>query len=129
MELSPLVSGKATILNVFFIEIILGTLLQLRARLIQDQSSRNTIALEELVLSPSRSDPAAPGHVVLVSGGCSQSQFREIVPSDPWSEGEAEVRVNFEAVMLDVSRGYKSNMWIHVTVRSCKDQKHCQVNQ
>ena len=51
-----------------------------------------------------------------------------ILPSD-WSEAGSEVRVNFEAVMLDSVRERESRMWIHVTTRACRREQECQVSQ
>ena len=38
------------------------------------------------------------------------------------------VRVNFEAVMLDVTRERESRMWIHVTTRACRSREACTVS-
>ena len=40
--------------------------------------------LLSLSLSPSRTDPAAPGAVTLVERGCRLDQFAGIVPNQPW---------------------------------------------
>ena len=45
-----------------------------------------------------------------------------------WSEPGAEVRVNFEAVMLDSVRERESRMWIHVRVRACRGEQACTVS-
>ena len=107
--------------------VTIGTLLQLRVAVTSDNDQWRHVSLQKLILSPSRTDPEAPGHVVLVSGGCRVAQYGEIVPRDPWTEvGEREVRINFEAVMLDVTRSQESRMWIHVNTRACKYKRQCQ---
>ena len=108
--------------------VTIGTLLQLRVRLLQDTDQWRHVWLVELILSPSRSDHLAPGHVKLVSGGCRVTQFSGIVPRSPWSDQEAEVRVNFEAVMLDVDRRPETLMWVHVVTRVCRSESQCQVS-
>ena len=107
--------------------VTIGTLLQLRVAVTSDNDQWRHVSLQKLILSPSRTDPEAPGHVVLVSGGCRVAQYGEIVPRDPWTEvGDREVRINFEAVMLDVTRSQESRMWIHVNTRACKYKRQCQ---
>ena len=59
--------------------------------------------------------------------GRRSEEFRQLVPRQPWSEAGAEVRVNFEAVMLDVTRERESRLWIHVTTRACRGQQACTV--
>ena len=66
--------------------------------------------------------PASPGQVFLSS----HWSIMLILSSD-WSEAGAEVRVNFEAVMLDSVRERESRMWIHVTTRACRAEQECQV--
>lgn len=61
---------------------------------------------------PSPSEPRAPGHVVLVAGGCRVPEFSHLVPRPPRAVPrpqleagtEAELRLQLEAVMLDVAR-------------------------
>ena len=81
------------------------------------QCSNNSIFCQKIPFLPFHSEDYIP-------------VFRELVPRDPWSEagGQPEVRVNFEAVMLDVSRERESRMWIHVTTRACRDEAACKVS-
>ena len=76
--------------------------------------------------------PASPGQVILSSywsimlilpSGWSTM----LILSSDWSEAGSEVRVNFEAVMLDSVRERESRMWIHVTTRACRAEQECQV--
>ena len=67
--------------------------------------------------------PASPGQVILPSDW----PIMLILSSD-WSEAGSEVRVNFEAVMLDSVRERESRMWIHVTTRACRGEQECQVS-
>ena len=62
----------------------IGTRLQLRVS-IDTSSVWRRVALEEVVLSPSHTDPAAAGSVTLVSAGCRVKEFAGIVPRQPWA--------------------------------------------
>ena len=114
-----------------------GTLLQLRVKVAGvggEEGAWRGVALLDLVLSPrylhvfistismstisisatlpSPSEPRAPGHVVLVAGGCRVPEFSHLVPRPPRAVPrpqleagtEAELRLQLEAVMLDVAR-------------------------
>ena len=84
----------------------IGARLQLRAK-IDTSSVWQHVRLRSVVLSPDSSDPNAPGSVTLVRDGCRVEEFASIVPRQPWlkENSSSEVRLEFEAVLLDVSRG------------------------
>ena len=83
----------------------IGARLQLRAK-IDTSSVWQHVRLRSVVLSPDSSDPNAPGSVTLVRDGCRVEEFASIVPRQPWlkENSSSEVRLEFEAVLLDVSR-------------------------
>ena len=107
----------------------IGTLLQLRVRVEPSSPAWRFLSLQELVLSPSDSDPRAPGHVTLVQGGCRTQEFAGVVPAQPAvsPNNSREVRLDFEAVMLDINRSQESKVWLHVTTRACTSQLLCSV--
>jgi len=108
----------------------IGTKLQLRAS-IDTKSVWSHVKLVELSLSPSKTDPHAGGHVRLVDGGCRVEEFAGIVPRQPWvaENTTGEVRVEFEAVLLDVSREVSSRVWIHVRTMACTNTNQDQCKQ
>ena len=105
----------------------IGTLLQLRVSVKPTSPAWRYLWLQELVLSPSGSDPRAPGHVTLVQGGCRTQEFMGVVPAPPVvsPNNSREVRLDFEAVMLDINRSQESKVWLHVTTRACTSQQRC----
>ena len=107
----------------------IGTLLQLRVSVKPSSPDWRFLSLQELVLSPSASDPRAPGHVTLIRGGCRTQEFAGVVPAPPSvsPNNTREVRLDFEAVMLDINRSQESKVWLHVTTRACTSQARCSV--
>lgn len=104
----------------------IGSKLQLRVS-IDTRSVWSHVKLLELSLSPSKIDPHARGHVKLVDDGCRVEEFVGIVPRQPWiaENTTGEVRLEFEAVQLDISRESGSRIWIHVRTMACTGQDQC----
>ena len=107
----------------------IGTLLQLRVSVKPTSPAWRFLSLQELVLSPSAGDPGAPGHVTLLRDGCRTQEFAGVVPAQPAvsPNNSREVRLDFEAVMLDVNRSQESRVWLHVTTRACTSEARCSV--
>ena len=63
--------------------------------------------------------------VILCS--CRVEEFVGIVPRQPWiaENTTGEVRLEFEAVQLDISRESGSRIWIHVRTMACTGQHQC----
>ena len=108
----------------------IGTLLQVRVSVSPSSPVWRYVALQELTLSPSLTDPRAPGHVTLVQDGCRLKEFEGVVPSHPSlsPNNTREVRLDFEAVMLDINRQQESKVWVHVTTRACTSLARCEVD-
>ncbi|XP_037781123.1 uncharacterized protein LOC119577625 [Penaeus monodon] len=104
----------------------IGTRLQLRAK-INTQSTWKYVKLMEVTVSSDPADPYAPGHVSLVKDGCRLPDFSSIVPHQPRrpSEDTGEVRLDFEAFMLDSKMAGSSQLWIHASVKACIDSRDC----
>nr|XP_027227684.1 uncharacterized protein LOC113819687 [Penaeus vannamei] len=104
----------------------IGTRLQLRAK-INTQSTWKYVKLMEVTVSSEPDDPYAPGHVALVKDGCRLPEFSSIVPHQPRrpSEDSGEVRLDFEAFMLDSKMAGSSQLWIHASVKACIDSRDC----
>ena len=107
----------------------IGTLLQVRVSLVPSSPVWRYVSLHQLTLSPSSTDPLAPGHVTLGQGGCRPQEFAGVVPSHPATSpnNSREVRLDFEAVMLDINRSEESKVWVHVTSRACTGLARCEV--
>ncbi|XP_023331875.1 uncharacterized protein LOC111704002 isoform X2 [Eurytemora carolleeae] len=105
----------------------IGTMLQLRAT-INTNSVWKHIKLLEVSLSPSKKDPNAFGHVMLVQDGCRIEEFSSIVPDQPKlsTNSTGEVHLDFEAVMLDANRDKTSQVWIHARSKACRDLVGCE---
>ncbi|XP_042883766.1 uncharacterized protein LOC122260513 [Penaeus japonicus] len=104
----------------------IGSRLQLRAK-INTQSTWKYVKLMEVTVSSDPTDPYASGHVALVKDGCRQPDFSSIVPHQPRrpSEDPGEVRLDFEAFMLDSKMAASSQLWIHASVKACIDSRDC----
>ena len=104
----------------------IGARLQLRAS-IDTSSVWQHVRLQSVVLSPDSSNPKAPGSVTLVRDGCRVEEFASIVPRQPWlkENSSAEVRLEFEAVLLDVSRRGEGRLWVHVKSVACTTKAEC----
>ena len=104
----------------------IGARLQLRAS-IDTSSVWKHVRLQSVVLSPDSGDPNAPGSVTLVRDGCRVEEFASIVPRQPWlkENSSAEVRLEFEAVLLDVSRRGEGRLWVHVKSVACTTEAEC----
>ena len=106
----------------------IGARLQLRAS-IDTSSVWQHVRLRSVVLSPDSNDPQAPGSVTLVRDGCRVEEFASIVPRQPWMKenSSSEVRLEFEAVLLDVSRRGQGRLWVHVKSVACTTKDECRV--
>merc|ERR1712038_2118193 len=106
----------------------IGARLQLRAK-IDTSSVWQHVRLRSVVLSPDSSDPNAPGSVTLVRDGCRVEEFASIVPRQPWLKeySSSEVRLEFEAVLLDVTRRGQGRLWVHVKSVACTTKDECRV--
>ena len=104
----------------------IGARLQLRAK-IDTSSVWQHVRLRSVVLSPDSGDPNAPGSVTLVRDGCRVEEFASIVPKQPWlkENSSSEVRLEFEAVLLDVSRRGQGRLWVHVKSVACATRAEC----
>lgn len=104
----------------------IGARLQLRAR-IDTSSVWQHVRLQSVVLSPDSSDAKAAGSVTLVRDGCRVEEFASIVPRQPWlkENSSSEVRLEFEAVLLDVSRRGQGRLWVHVKSVACTTKAEC----
>ena len=104
----------------------IGARLQLRAS-IDTSSVWQHVRLQSVILSPDSSDPSAPGSVTLVRDGCRVEEFASIVPRQPWlkENSSSEVRLEFEAVLLDVSRRGEGRLWVHVKSVACTTKAEC----
>ncbi|XP_059094654.1 uncharacterized protein LOC131889540 [Tigriopus californicus] len=108
----------------------IGTKLQLRAS-INTNSSWKYVKLLEVTLSPSSEDAFAGGHITLIESGCRKEEFYSIIPRQPYhpsQELKGEVRLEFEAVLLDVQGEAKriNQLWIHARIKACITQKDCE---
>jgi hypothetical protein len=58
---------------------------------------------------------------------CRVEGFAGIVPRQPWiaENTTGEVRLEFEAILLDISRESSSKIWIHVRIMACTDKEQC----
>ena len=58
---------------------------------------------------------------------CRVEEFAGIVPRQPWiaENTTGEVRSEFEAVLLDISRESSSRLWIHVRIMACTNKEQC----
>ena len=54
-------------------------------------------------------------------------EYSGIIPRQPWisENSTGEVRMEFEAVQLDISRESSSKLWIHVRTMACTAQDQC----
>lgn len=104
----------------------IGSRLQLRAR-INTHSRWKYVKLMEVTVSSDPTAPYAPGHVALVKDGCRLPDFSSIVPQQPHrvEDQTGEVRLDFEAFMLDSKLAGSTQLWIHATVKACIDSRDC----
>ena len=58
---------------------------------------------------------------------CRKNEFSSIVPRQPYRPETLpnEVRLEFEAVLLDVNKDRKNQLWIHAKIKACVVQKDC----
>jgi len=105
----------------------IGTKLQLRAT-INNESAWKFVRLQEVTISTSKSSAYAPGHITLVENGCRKDEFATIVPRQPYRPEllPNEVRLEFEAVLLDVNKDRKNQLWIHAKIKACVTKKDCE---
>nr|XP_045626445.1 uncharacterized protein LOC123775357 [Procambarus clarkii] len=104
----------------------IGSRLQLRAK-INTHSRWKYVKLMEVTVSSDPAAPYSPGHVALVKDGCRLADFSSIVPQQPHrvEDEPGEVRLDFEAFMLDSKMAGSSQLWIHATVKACIDSRDC----
>ncbi|XP_042242564.1 uncharacterized protein LOC121879839 isoform X2 [Homarus americanus] len=104
----------------------IGSKLQLRAR-INTHSRWKYVKLMEVTVSSDPVSPYASGYVALVKDGCRLPDFSSIVPQQPHrvEDQTGEVRLDFEAFMLDSKMAGSSQLWIHATIKACIDAHDC----
>ena len=58
---------------------------------------------------------------------CRKEEFSSIVPRQPYRPElkPNEVRLEFEAVLLDVNKDQKNQLWIHAKIKACVSKKDC----
>ena len=58
---------------------------------------------------------------------CRVEDYSGIIPRQPWipENTTGEVRMEFEAVQLDISRESSSKLWIHVRTMACTAKDQC----
>ena len=61
------------------------------------------------------------------SFSCRKEEFSSIVPRQPYRPElkPNEVRLEFEAVLLDVNKDQKNQLWIHAKIKACVSKKDC----
>ena len=66
-------------------------------------------------------------HNLVILCRCRVEEFAGIVPRQPWiaENTTREVRLEFEAVLLDISRESSSKIWIHVRIMACTNKEQC----
>ena len=59
---------------------------------------------------------------------CRQDEFSTIVPRQPYRPESSpnEVRLEFEAVLLDVNKDRKNQLWIHAKIKACVAKGDCE---
>ena len=80
--------------------------------------------------TPIFSDSAAINAVIVLYKICScrVEEFASIVPRQPYRpvDRPQEVRLEFEAILLDVSRDVRKNqLWIHAKIKACVVANDC----
>ena len=105
----------------------IGTRLQLRASINADSAAWKYVKLLEVTVSPDPKEPRGPGHIALIRNGCRVEEFYSILPRQPYRpEGNsAEVRMEFEAVLLDAQRDRPNQLWIHARIKACVAEADC----
>eukprot|EP00093_Oithona_nana_P013146 13146.XXX_209624_207241_1 [CDS] Oithona nana genome sequencing. len=105
----------------------IGTKLQLRAT-INDNSAWKFVKLHEVTISTNPKNAYSAGHITLVKDGCRQDEFSTIVPRQPYRPESSpnEVRLEFEAVLLDVNKDRKNQLWIHAKIKACVAKGDCE---
>ena len=58
---------------------------------------------------------------------CRLAEFTNIVPEQPKraEENPGEVRLGFEAFMLDATLAGSAQLWIHATIKACIQGRDC----
>ena len=58
---------------------------------------------------------------------CRKEEFSSIVPRQPYRPElkPNEVRLEFEAVLLDINEDQKNQLWIHANIKACVSKKDC----
>ena len=58
---------------------------------------------------------------------CRKEKFSSIVPRQPYRPElkPNEVRLEFEAVLLDINEDQKNQLWIHANIKACVSKKDC----
>ncbi|KAK7085293.1 hypothetical protein SK128_010257 [Halocaridina rubra] len=81
----------------------------------------------EVTVSSDPTNPHTPGYVSLVKDGCRLADFESIVPQQPQrlEDHPGEVRLDFEAFMLNSKMAGSSQLWIHATVKACIESFDC----
>ena len=59
---------------------------------------------------------------------CRQDEFSTIVPRQPYRPESStnEVRLEFEAVLLDVNKDQKNQLWIDAKIKACVAKGDCE---
>ena len=59
---------------------------------------------------------------------CRKDEFSTIVPRQPYRPESTpnEVRLEFEAVLLDVNKDRKNQLWIHAKIKACVAKGDCE---
>ena len=65
--------------------------------------------------------------ITLCCTRCRVEEFARLVPRQPWlaRNTTGEVRLEFEAVQLDISRETHSQLWVHVRTMACAGPDQC----
>ena len=66
--------------------------------------------------------------ILIFFNSCRVEEFASIVPRQPYRPGDRpqEVRLEFEAILLDVSRDVRKNqLWIHAKIKACVAPNDC----
>ena len=66
--------------------------------------------------------------VLIINCRCRKDEFATIVPRQPYRPEllPNEVRLEFEAVLLDVNKDRKNQLWIHAKIKACVTKKDCE---
>ena len=86
------------------------------------------VKLQEVTISTNPKNAYSNGYISLVENGCRKDEFSTIVPRQPYRPETSpnEVRLEFEAVLLDVNKDRKNQLWIHAKIKACVAKEDCE---